>query len=91
MANYMIVRSKVQNYSEWKTRYDAHEPSRGAAGLTEKHVLQDADDANMVTLIFEAEDLKRAEEFSKSNDLREAMQKAGVVGKPNQSKYLRKI
>ncbi len=83
MANYMIARASVQDYAAWKTGYDAHEPSRAAAGLTEKHLLQDADDPNMVTLIFEAEDLKRAEEFSTSDDLREAMQKAGVVGKPD--------
>ncbi|MDQ3256979.1 MAG: cyclase [Acidobacteriota bacterium] len=83
MANYLIVRHRAQDYAAWKTGYDAHEPSRAAAGLTEKHLLQDADDPNMVTLIFEAEDLKRAEEFSTSDDLREAMQKAGVVGKPD--------
>jgi len=83
MSNYMIARARVRDYSEWKTGYDAHEPSRAAAGLTEKHVLQDADDPNTVTLIFEAEDLKRAEEFSKSDDLREAMQKTGVLGKPD--------
>ncbi len=83
MANYMINRASVQDFSEWKTAYDAHEPSRAAAGLTERHLLQDADNPNMVTLIFEAEDLKRAEEFSNSDDLREAMQKAGVVGKPD--------
>jgi len=83
MGNFMIVRHNARDYSEWKTSYDAHEPIRAAAGLTEKHVLQDADDPNVVTLIFEAEDLKRAEEFSNSDDLREAMQKAGVVGKPD--------
>ncbi|MFN2390703.1 MAG: cyclase [Pyrinomonadaceae bacterium] len=79
----MIARARVQDYSEWKTGYDAHEPSRAAAGLTEKHLLQDANDPNTVMLIFEAEDLKRAEEFSKSDDLREAMQKSGVLGKPD--------
>jgi hypothetical protein len=83
MANYMIARASVRDFSEWKTGYDAHEPSRTAAGLTEKHLLQDADDPNTVMLIFEAEDLKRAEEFSKSDDLREAMQKSGVVGQPD--------
>ena len=83
MANYMVARAHVRDYSEWKTGYDAHEPSRAAAGLAEKHLLQDADDPNVVTLIFEAEDLKRAEEFSKSDDLREAMQKTGVLGKPD--------
>ena len=81
MANYMIIRHSVQDYTDWKTGYDAHEPSRTAAGLTEKHLLQDADDPNMVTIIFEAEDLKRAREFSDSDDLREAMQKVGVLGK----------
>ena len=83
MANYMITRARVRDYSEWKTGYDAHEPSRTAAGLTDKHLLQDADDPNTVTLIFEAEDLKRAEEFSTSDDLREAMQRSGVLGKPD--------
>ncbi len=83
MANYVIVRHSVRDFSEWRTGYDAHEPVRAAARLTEKHVLQDAADPNMVTLIFEAEDLKHAEEFSRSDDLREVMQKVGVLGKPD--------
>jgi len=83
MANFMITRARVQDFSEWKTGYDAHEPSRAAAGLREKHLLQETDDPNAVMLIFEAEDLKRAEEFSNSDDLREAMQKSGVVGQPD--------
>ena len=83
MANYVIIRHSVRDFSEWKTGYDEHEPVRAAAKLTEKHVLQDADDPNMVTLIFEAEDLKHAEEFSSSDDLREVMHKVGVLGKPD--------
>lgn len=83
MANYMIARHSVQDFSEWKTSYDAHNSIRATAGLTQRYLLQDADDANMVTMIFEAEDLKRAQEFSQSDDLREAMQKAGVTGKPD--------
>ncbi len=82
-SNYVMIRHSVQDYSEWKNEYDAHEPSRVAAGLTEKHLLQVADDPDTVTLIFEAEDLKRAEEFSTSDDLRVAMQRAGVVGRPD--------
>ena len=83
MANFMIVRHSVQDYSKFKPGYDAHESIRTAAGLTEKHVLQDADDPNMVTVILEVEDLKRAKEFARSDDLREAMQKVGVLGKPD--------
>lgn len=83
MANYMIVRHSVRDYSEFKPGYDSHESARAAAGLTEMHVLQDADDPNMVTVILKAEDLKRAEEFARSDYLREVMQKVGVVGQPD--------
>jgi hypothetical protein len=38
---------------------------------------------NVVILLFEAEDVQKAREFSNSSDLREAMQKAGVVDKPD--------
>jgi hypothetical protein len=36
-----------------------------------------------VILLFEAEDDQKAREFSSSSDLRETMQKAGVVDKPD--------
>ncbi len=82
MANYVIIRHSVQDYSEWKAAYDVS-PDRTAAGITDKHLFQDADDPNMVTLLFEAEDLKRAEEFLSSDEIRGVMQKAGVLGKPD--------
>ena len=83
MANYVMARSRVQDYAKWKVAYDAHKSSRTAAGVSEKHLFQDVDDSDVVTLIFEVEDLKRAEGFFTSDDLREAMQKSGVVGKPD--------
>ena len=83
MANYVMARSRVQDYAKWKAAYDAHKSSRTAAGVSEKHLFQDVDDSNVVTLIFEVEDLKRAEWFFTSDDLREAMQKSGVIGKPD--------
>jgi hypothetical protein len=83
MGNYMVIRHTVSDFSAWKTAYEAHETARSAAGLTEKHLLQDADNANQVVIMFEADDLKRAEDFSRSDDLRETMQKAGVVSKPD--------
>ena len=81
MANYMIIRHTVKIFSDWKPAYDAHETARTSAGLTEKNLLQDTDNANMVTIIFEAEDLNRAQEFANSADLGEVM-KPIVDGKP---------
>lgn len=83
MANFMLVRANVEDFEDWKTGYDAHKHARDAAGLTEKYLLQDVDYPNTVTMLFEAEDLDRAEEFSNSDDLIEEMEKSGVVGEPD--------
>ena len=83
MANYMLIRSKVRDFAEWKSAYDEHLPSRQNSGLTEKYLLQGDDDANEVFILFEAADLGRAKAFAESADLKEAMQKSGVVDKPD--------
>jgi uncharacterized protein YeaO (DUF488 family) len=83
MANFLLIRHKVRDFSEWKRGYDAHLSKRVEAGLTEKHLLQGANDSNEVVLLFEAKDLNRAKAFAESVDLRETMQKAGVLDKPD--------
>ena len=83
MVNYVLIRHKVRDFSQWKRGYDAHLPKRNEAGLTEKHLLRGASDPNEVIILFEAKDLKRAEDFAGSADLKEAMQKVGVMDKPD--------
>ena len=83
MASYLLIRHKVRDFSEWKRGYDAHLPKRTEAGLTEKHLLQGASDANEVVLLFQATDLSRAKAFAESADLRQTMQNVGVLDKPD--------
>jgi len=83
MASFMLIRHKVRDFSTWKHGYDAHLPKRAEAGLTEKQLLRGADDPNEVVVIFEARDHHRAKAFVESADLRETMQKLGVVDKPD--------
>jgi hypothetical protein len=80
---YLLVRHKVSDFSKWKPVYDAHLPVRQAAGLKEKHLLRNVDNPNETFILFEAEDIQKAKEFASSADLRETMQKAGVVDKPD--------
>ena len=80
---YLLVRHKVTDFSTWKAAYDAHLTARQKAGLKQEHLLRSIDDPNEVILLFEAEDVQKAQEFGNSSDLREAMQKAGVVDKPD--------
>jgi hypothetical protein len=83
MASYLLIRHKVRDFSEWKRGYDAHLPKRTEAGLTEKHLLRGASDANEVVLLFQAKDLSRAKAFAESPDLRQTMQNVGVLDKPD--------
>ena len=83
MANYLLVRHRVRDFAQWKRGYDAHLPKRIEAGLTEKYLLRGAHDLNEVILLFEAQDVNRAKAFAESADLRDTMQKVGVVDKPD--------
>ena len=80
---HMLVRHKVANFAKWKPIYDAHLSVRQKAGLKEEHLCRNADDPNEVLLLFSMEDLDKAKAFTASDDLRQAMEKAGVSDKPD--------
>ena len=80
---HLLVRHKVSDFSKWKSAYDTHSSARQGAGLKEEHLLRNTDDPNEVVMLFEAKDIQKAKEFAGSVDLREAMQNAGVVDKPD--------
>ena len=80
---HMLVRHKVADFAKWKPAYDAHASARQKAGLKEEHLFRNADDPNEVILLFSAEDIDKAKAFAASDDLRQAMQRAGVSDKPD--------
>jgi quinol monooxygenase YgiN len=80
---HIIIRHKVADYSRWKDAFDAHLSTRKAAGETDYRVLQSVDDPREVTLFLDWDSLERARRFAGSEDLKQAMQKAGVLGDPD--------
>jgi hypothetical protein len=80
---HILIRHKVTDFAKWKQVYDAHASARQNAGLKEEHLLRNAEDPNEVILLFSTEDLDKAKTFTASDDLRQAMQKAGVSDKPD--------
>ena len=80
---HMLVRHKVADFDKCKPVYDAHASARQNAGLKEEHLFRNADDPNEVILLFSAEDIDKAKAFAASDDLRQAMQRAGVSDKPD--------
>ena len=81
--NYLLIRHRVADFSGWKAAYDAHSSARQQAGLTEKELLHDIKDPNHVVLLFEVADVQKAQNFTESPDLREAMRGAGVTDQPD--------
>ena len=80
---HMIIRHKVADYSRWKEAFDAHLNLRKAAGETEARVMVSVDDPHEVTLFFDWDRVDRARRFVGSEDLKQAMKQAGVVGDPD--------
>jgi len=80
--SYLLVHHRVQNFDTWKSAYERHGDIRDKAGLKELHLLRNVADRNDVVILFQAEDLERAQSFIRSDDLRQKMQEAGVVGAP---------
>ena len=81
---YIKVTHKVTDFATWKAAFDAHNQVRMNAGSTGvNYIMQNVDDQNEITAILEWDDLDRARQFVNNPELKEAMQKAGVTGKPD--------
>ncbi len=79
---YLLIRHRVADFDLWKIAYEAHKDARERAGLREEKLMRNASDPNDVVILFTSDDRKKAEDFSKSPDLREVMQRAGVISLP---------
>ncbi|KPK13229.1 MAG: hypothetical protein AMJ56_02760 [Anaerolineae bacterium SG8_19] len=80
---YLYLRQTVKDYARWREGYDNHVSARQAGGATdEAYVMRNVDDPNEITIILSWSNLEKARAFSQSVSLKEAMQKAGVIGQP---------
>ena len=78
----MFLRLRVADYAKWKPVFDERERARREHGFT-GHSLHHADgDRTDIIIAFRVNDLDRAKEYAGSEDLRTAMQQAGVQGPP---------
>jgi hypothetical protein len=79
----VVVRHTVKDFDAWKPYYDGHAAVRKSYGIKDDGIYRDASDSRNVVLIFQVDDYDRANEFFASDDLRETMQKAGVISAPS--------
>jgi heme-degrading monooxygenase HmoA len=80
---YIQVQHTVEDFQRWKAAFDENASARKAGGGTGKNdILRDAENPNQLVVLLEWDELGKARQFAQSQELREAMQNAGVVGPP---------
>ena len=80
---YILVRHKVTDYAKWKSIFDGHGTTRKAGGSKGTHLFRNADDPNEVVILMEWDELGKARQFTGSDELRQAMEQAGVADRPD--------
>ena len=78
----LFVRHAVADYSTWRKVYDDFDAQRRSMGVTAHAVYRSVDDANDVTVWHDFATREQADAFASSEELRSAMERAGVQGRP---------
>lgn len=78
----LMVTHKVKDWDTWKKSFDSHKQARMDAGLIDRGLGYSDGDNHTVSIVFAVTDKKKADDFSKSKDLKDKMAEAGVEGPP---------
>lgn len=81
---WVFVRTEVEDYNKWKTVFDEDCSNRKEMmGSKGGYLFGNADDPNEVIILLEVEDLEKYRQFMQSEDLKDAMERSGAIGKPD--------
>lgn len=86
----VILSHEVKDYSVWKKEFDIEAPNRSKMSVSVSGVYQAVDNQNQVTVITEVPSMEAFNAFLATPDLKAAMEKGGVIGKP-EVKLLSKV
>ena len=78
----VLVHYEVADYNSWRAVFDAALDFRHQGGEQSCRAFRKMGDPNNLTLLFEWEDLARAQCYMNSDELRKKMKQAGVIGPP---------
>ena len=74
----LLIETKVRDYTSWRPAYDAHEPSRIEATVTNGRVYCRPEDRNDMLLLFDVANVDKARAWTVGDDLKGVMKAAGV-------------
>ncbi|CAN5428899.1 hypothetical protein BH10BAC4_BH10BAC4_20860 [soil metagenome] len=76
------VTHAVADYDTWKREFDKDEPIRAKAGLELRAISTNADDSDIVNVMFATDNVDKAKGLINSNDLKKRMSEGGVRSEP---------
>ncbi len=79
---YVMVLHHVEDYARWKPVFDEDGEVRKDKGSKGASIYKNNDDPNHLVVITEWENLEKAKNFAESEELKNTMVKAGVIGRP---------
>jgi quinol monooxygenase YgiN len=78
----MYARHTVKDYDAWKSVFDSVSDLRQQNGERAYQILRQGNGSGELILLFEWDSLENAQRYASSPELKEAMEQAGVIGKP---------
>jgi antibiotic biosynthesis monooxygenase (ABM) superfamily enzyme len=79
---YMFVRHSVKDYEAWKSVFDSVLDLRTRSGEKSYQIMREGNGSNELFVLFRWDNLDNARKYADSSELKEGMQQAGVIGKP---------
>ena len=79
----LLIRHRIRHYHAWKAVFDADAAARHAYGALSERIFRGVADPDEVLVCLEWDDPERAHLFARSDDLRQAMVRAGVADRPD--------
>jgi hypothetical protein len=78
----LFVRHKVEDYDAWRKAYDEFDSVRRPMGVTGDAVFRGVEDSTDITVWHDFDGEEAARAFTSSDELRSAIERAGVRGEP---------
>lgn len=79
---HVIASHKVSDFAAWKKVFDQFAETRKSSGETSYQILHQSNDPNDLVMVFGWDNQANAEKFFQSEELKNAMQNAGVTEPP---------
>lgn len=78
----ILIKHPVEDYAKWKDAFDGFINYRKTGGEKSYQICRPVNEPNIVVILFEWDSVDNARTFLDSQELKDAMQQAGVAGQP---------